>query len=87
MQPTIGSVAAVTRQRLAGSSLDTGRQVCRSAALPAHPADPAAVRRRPAPPPQLYRFLVRRTDSDFNKVVLRRLFMSKVGGADGQGAW
>jgi hypothetical protein len=27
--------------------------------------------------PQLYRFLVRRTDSDFNKVVLKRLFMSK----------
>lgn len=26
---------------------------------------------------QLYRFLVRRTDSDFNKVVLKRLFMSK----------
>ena len=27
--------------------------------------------------PQLYRFLVRRTESDFNKVVLKRLFMSK----------
>lgn len=27
---------------------------------------------------QLYRFLVRRTESDFNKVVLRRLFMSRV---------
>eukprot|EP00245_Coleochaete_scutata_P010739 TRINITY_DN3853_c0_g1_i1.p1 TRINITY_DN3853_c0_g1~~TRINITY_DN3853_c0_g1_i1.p1 ORF type:complete len:188 (-),score=28.52 TRINITY_DN3853_c0_g1_i1:453-1016(-) len=26
---------------------------------------------------KLYRFLVRRTDSDFNKVVLKRLFMSK----------
>ncbi len=26
---------------------------------------------------QLYRFLVRRTESDFNKVVLKRLFMSK----------
>lgn len=29
------------------------------------------------PAPQLYRFLVRRTDSSFNKVVLKRLFMSK----------
>ncbi len=28
-------------------------------------------------PSQLYRFLVRRTESDFNKVVLKRLFMSK----------
>lgn len=27
---------------------------------------------------QLYRFLARRTDSRFNKVVLRRLFMSKI---------
>jgi hypothetical protein len=27
--------------------------------------------------PQLYRFLVRRTESDFNKTVLKRLFMSK----------
>ena len=27
---------------------------------------------------QLYRFLARRTDATFNKVVLRRLFMSKV---------
>ena len=27
---------------------------------------------------QLYRFLVRRTDSNFNKVVLKRLFMSKI---------
>jgi large subunit ribosomal protein L18e len=26
---------------------------------------------------QLYRFLVRRTDSNFNEVVLKRLFMSK----------
>jgi large subunit ribosomal protein L18e len=26
---------------------------------------------------QLYRFLARRTDSQFNKVVLKRLFMSK----------
>jgi large subunit ribosomal protein L18e len=26
---------------------------------------------------QLYRFLVRRTESKFNKVVLKRLFMSK----------
>lgn len=26
---------------------------------------------------QLYRFLVRRTDSNFNQVVLKRLFMSK----------
>lgn len=26
---------------------------------------------------QLYRFLVRRTDSKFNKVVLKRLFMSR----------
>jgi len=26
---------------------------------------------------QLYGFLVRRTDSNFNKVVLKRLFMSK----------
>jgi ribosomal protein L18E len=26
---------------------------------------------------QLFRFLVRRTDSKFNKVVLKRLFMSK----------
>lgn len=28
--------------------------------------------------PQLYRFLVRRTESNFNKVVLKRLFMSKI---------
>lgn len=28
-------------------------------------------------PLQLYRFLVRRTDSNFNEVVLKRLFMSK----------
>lgn len=27
---------------------------------------------------KLYRFLVRRTDSDFNKVVLKRLFMSRI---------
>ena len=27
--------------------------------------------------PQLYEFLVRRTDSKFNKVVLKRLYMSK----------
>jgi large subunit ribosomal protein L18e len=27
---------------------------------------------------KLYRFLARRTDSNFNKVVLRRLFASKV---------
>lgn len=27
---------------------------------------------------QLYRFLARRTDSRFNRVILRRLFMSKV---------
>ncbi|KZF20122.1 ribosomal protein L18e [Xylona heveae TC161] len=27
---------------------------------------------------KLYRFLARRTDSDFNKAVLRRLFMSKI---------
>lgn len=27
---------------------------------------------------QLYRFLVRRTESDFNKTVLKRLFMSKI---------
>ncbi|KDO39192.1 hypothetical protein CISIN_1g030771mg [Citrus sinensis] len=27
---------------------------------------------------KLYRFLVRRTDSNFNKVILKRLFMSKV---------
>lgn len=27
--------------------------------------------------PQLYRFLVRRTESNFNKVVLKRMFMSK----------
>ncbi|KAL6768627.1 RPL18 [Auxenochlorella protothecoides x Auxenochlorella symbiontica] len=27
---------------------------------------------------KLYRFLVRRTESDFNKVILKRLFMSKV---------
>jgi ribosomal protein L18E len=27
---------------------------------------------------QLYRFLARRTDATFNKVVLRRLFMSKI---------
>jgi large subunit ribosomal protein L18e len=27
---------------------------------------------------QLYRFLVRRTDSNFNQVVLKRLFMSKI---------
>ena len=27
--------------------------------------------------PQLYRFLARRTDSKFNKVILRRLYMSK----------
>ncbi len=27
---------------------------------------------------QLYRFLVRRTDASFNKVVLKRLFMSKI---------
>ena len=26
---------------------------------------------------KLYRFLARRTDSDFNKTVLKRLFMSK----------
>jgi len=33
----------------------------------------------PAPPrPQLYRFLARRTDAKFNKIVLKRLFMSKV---------
>lgn len=31
----------------------------------------------PCAAPQLYRFLVRRTESDFNKVVLKRLFMSK----------
>lgn len=29
------------------------------------------------PGPQLYRFLERRTDSNFNAVVLKRLFMSK----------
>jgi large subunit ribosomal protein L18e len=28
--------------------------------------------------PQLYRFLTRRTESNFNKVVLKRLFMSKI---------
>lgn len=27
---------------------------------------------------QLYRFLARRTDAPFNKVVLKRLFMSKI---------
>lgn len=27
---------------------------------------------------QLYRFLARRTDADFNKVVLKRLFMSRI---------
>lgn len=27
---------------------------------------------------KVYRFLARRTDSDFNKVILRRLFMSKI---------
>jgi large subunit ribosomal protein L18e len=27
---------------------------------------------------QLYRFLVRRTDSKFNAVVLKRLFMSRI---------
>ena len=27
---------------------------------------------------QLYRFLARRTDSRFNRVILKRLFMSKV---------
>ena len=27
---------------------------------------------------KLYRFLARRTDSDFNKTVLKRLFMSKI---------
>ena len=27
---------------------------------------------------KLYRFLARRTDSKFNKIVLRRLFMSKI---------
>jgi hypothetical protein len=31
----------------------------------------------PHPPPQLYRFLERRTESNFNAVVLKRLFMSK----------
>lgn len=30
------------------------------------------------PRPQLYRFLVRRTDANFNKVILKRLFMSRV---------
>lgn len=29
-------------------------------------------------PAQLYRFLVRRTESKFNKVVLKRLFMSRI---------
>lgn len=29
------------------------------------------------PLPQLYRFLARRTNSAFNKVVLKRLFMSR----------
>lgn len=29
------------------------------------------------PIPQLYRFLARRTDAPFNKVVLKRLYMSK----------
>jgi large subunit ribosomal protein L18e len=38
---------------------------------PAQPAEPRVSR------PQLYRFLVRRTESKFNKVVLKRLFMSK----------
>lgn len=28
---------------------------------------------------KLYRFLARRTDSKFNRVILKRLFMSKVG--------
>lgn len=28
---------------------------------------------------QLYRFLARRTDSSFNRVILKRLFQSKVG--------
>jgi hypothetical protein len=31
----------------------------------------------PCPHPQLYRFLERRTESNFNAVVLKRLFMSK----------
>ena len=30
------------------------------------------------PAAQLYRFLARRTDSKFNKVILHRLFMSKM---------
>ena len=30
------------------------------------------------PLPQLYRFLARRTDSKFNEIVLKRLFMSKI---------
>lgn len=33
---------------------------------------------------KLYRFLARRTDSRFNKVVLRRLFMSKVSRESGR---
>ena len=43
----------------------------------------AAIRQRQLEPDvafvcmQLYGFLVRRTDSSFNKVVLKRLFMSK----------
>ncbi|SCZ97198.1 BZ3500_MvSof-1268-A1-R1_Chr4-2g07054 [Microbotryum saponariae] len=38
---------------------------------------PALTRSFPLPK-QLYRFLARRTDSKFNKVVLRRLYMSRI---------
>lgn len=38
--------------------------------------------RSPPPlPAQLYRFMARRTDSDFNKVILRRLYMSRTNNA------
>lgn len=30
------------------------------------------------PPLQLYRFMVRRTESNFNKVILKRLIMSRI---------
>jgi len=57
--------------RLASARLDV-RRLGLAAPAPGPCADAAP------PRPQLYRFLGRRTDSAFNKVVLKRLFMSRV---------
>ena len=71
------TIAAASGGRCLSRAAVAAHQACACSLTAHHSCSPAVCLCAALTVPQLYRFLVRRTESDFNKVVLKRLFMSK----------